>query len=74
LGCLKANLDHAGLSYLGLSGEHLWPYWGGVGVKVWEIPRGLGGPGYKVWVLPGGLGFLGHNMWVLPRGLGVRWA
>jgi hypothetical protein len=38
-----------------LSGEHLWPYWDGMGVKVWEMPRGLGGPGHKVWVLLRGL-------------------
>jgi hypothetical protein len=55
---------------LGLSWEHPWPYWGGVGVKVWEMPRGLGGPGHKVWVLPRGLEVPGHKVWVLPRGLG----
>jgi hypothetical protein len=41
LGCIEAMLR--------LSAEHLWPYWGGMSVKVWEMPRGLGGPGHKPW-------------------------
>jgi hypothetical protein len=41
-----------------------------VGVKVWEMPGGLGGPGHKVWILPRGLSGLGHKVRVLPRGLG----
>jgi hypothetical protein len=55
---------------LGLSGEHLWLYWGGVGMKVWERPRGEGGLGHKLLVLPCGLGGPGHKVRVLPRGLG----
>jgi hypothetical protein len=55
---------------LGLSGEHLWPYWGAVSVKVWEMPHGLGCPGHKVWLLPRGLGGTGHEVLVLPCGLG----
>jgi hypothetical protein len=62
LGCIEAMLW--------LSGEHLGPYWDGMGVKVWEMPRRLGGPGHKVCVLPRGRGCPGHKVWVLPRGLG----
>jgi hypothetical protein len=62
LGCIEAML--------GLSGERLWPYWGGMGVKC--------GKCYTDWMvraitcgfLPRGLGAPGQNMWVLLRGLG----
>jgi hypothetical protein len=33
---------------LGLFVEHLCPDWGGMGVKVWVLLRGLGGPGHTV--------------------------
>jgi hypothetical protein len=55
---------------LWLSGEPLGPYWGGMGVKVWEMPCGLGAPGHKVSVLPCGLRVEGHKVCVLPYGLG----
>jgi hypothetical protein len=56
---------------LWLSGEPLGPYWGGMGVKMWVFPCGLGAPGHNVFVLPRGLRVEGHNMCVLPHGLGV---
>jgi hypothetical protein len=40
LGCIEAML--------GLSEEHLWPYWGGIGMKERVVPRGLGVPGNDV--------------------------
>jgi hypothetical protein len=43
---------------LWLSEEPLGPYWGGMGVKVYVMPRGLGIEGHKVWVLPHGSGGL----------------
>jgi hypothetical protein len=55
---------------LWLSGEPLWPYWGGMSVKVLEMPRGLGTPDHKVWVLLRGLRVEGHKVCVLPHGLG----
>jgi hypothetical protein len=69
-------LEHAGPSracieaMLWLSGEPLWPYWGGMGVKAWEIRRRLGTPGQKVCVPPRGLEVKCHNVCVLPHGLG----
>jgi hypothetical protein len=54
---------------LWLSGKHVWPYWGGMGVKVWVLPRGFGGPGHNMCVLPRGLGVPGHKVLVLPCGL-----
>ena len=54
---------------LWLSGEHLWPYWDGMGVQVWEMPRGLGATGHKVgFTTDRGLG--GHKVCVLPHGYG----
>jgi hypothetical protein len=41
-----------------------------MGVKVLEIPRGLGTPEHKVWVLPYGLGVEGHQKCVLSHRLG----
>jgi hypothetical protein len=55
---------------LWLSGEHVWPHWGGMGVNVWEMPHGLGGPGHKVGVLPRRLGAPGQKVCVLPHVLG----
>jgi hypothetical protein len=43
---------------LWLSGEPLWPYWGGMGVKVWEMLCGLGTLGHTVCIFSHGLGGL----------------
>ena len=55
---------------LWLSGELLGPYWGDMGMNVWEMPRRLSGPGHNVFVLPCGLRGPGHKLCVLPHGLG----
>jgi hypothetical protein len=55
---------------LWLSGEPLGPYWDGMGVKVCEMPRGLGAPGHNVWGLPHGWGAPSHKVCVLLHGLG----
>jgi hypothetical protein len=33
------------------SGEHLGPYWDGMGVTMWVLLLRMGGPGHNVWVL-----------------------
>jgi hypothetical protein len=66
LGCIEAMLW--------LSGEHLGPYWGGMGVKVWEMPCGLGGPGHKVCVLPRGWGVRAIQCGFCHADWGVLWA
>jgi hypothetical protein len=61
MGCIEAMLW--------LCGEPLRPYWGGMGVNVWVLPRGLGAPGHEVRVVPRALGVpvFYHTDW------GVLW-
>jgi hypothetical protein len=64
MGCIEAMLW--------LSGEHLGPYWDCMGVKVWEMPRGLGAPGHKVWVPLRGLEVEGQKRSLTTR-IGGSW-